>query len=130
MREFRSVVRIGLGKRSSNLRQIRRRLRRHAKETEGMSEQTATIPRPGISEVENQTGEWIVIVFDNPVNTFEQVISILQKATGCSLEEAEMETWEVHHLGRSIVHHGDQAECERAASIISTIGIAVKVEKL
>ena len=32
--------------------------------------------------------EWIVIVLDNPVNTWDEVILILQKATGCSLEEA------------------------------------------
>lgn len=96
-----------------------------------MSEQTVTLPRPGFSEgVDNQTGDWIVIVFDNPTNTFEEVIGILQKATGCGLEEAEMETWEVHHLGRSVVHHGDLAECDRAAGIISTIGIRVKVDKL
>lgn len=96
-----------------------------------MSEQTVTLPRPGFSEnTDSQIGDWIVIVFDNPINTFDQVIGILQKATGCSLEEAEMETWEVHHLGRSVVHYGDQAECDRAAGIISTIGIQVKVDKL
>jgi ATP-dependent Clp protease adaptor protein ClpS len=80
--------------------------------------------------VDRQTGDWIVVVFDNPVNTFDQVIGILQQATGCSLEEAEMETWEVHHLGRSVVHYGDHPECDRAAAIISTIGIKVKVDKL
>lgn len=96
-----------------------------------MSEQTVTLPRPEQSEERgNSTGDCIVIVFDNPVNTFEQVIDILQKATGCSLAEAEMETWEIHHVGRSVVHHGDRAECERAAEIIATIGIDVKVEKL
>ena len=39
-----------------------------------------------------------------------------------------METWEVHHTGRSVVHHGDRNECERAAAIIATIGIRVAVE--
>ena len=96
-----------------------------------MSEQTATVPRPERAEdLGELSSDWIVIVFDNPVNTFEQVIEVLQKATACSLEEAEMETWEVHHLGRSVVHHGDQVECERAASVIATIGIQVKVEQL
>jgi ATP-dependent Clp protease adapter protein ClpS len=96
-----------------------------------MSEQTVTVPRPQRAEDQgDQVSGWIVIVFDNPTNTFDEVIGILQKATGCSLEEAEMETWEVHHLGRSVVHHGDQAECERAASVIATIGIQVKVEQL
>lgn len=96
-----------------------------------MSEQTATIPRPDLlDDTGSHAGEWLVTVFDNDKNTFDQVIMILQQATGCTLEEAEMETWEVHHLGKSIVHHADQAECERVASVISTIGIKVSVDPL
>lgn len=92
---------------------------------------TAAVPEADLENVlERSTDEWIVIVFDNPVNTFDEVIMILQKATGCSLEEAEMETWEVHYQGRSLVHHADAVECERVASIIRTIGIDVTVEKL
>jgi ATP-dependent Clp protease adapter protein ClpS len=75
-------------------------------------------------------GDYIVIVFNNDTNTYAEVTAILQKATGCSREEAEMETWEIDHLGRSIVHHGDRAECERAAAIIQTIGIKVAVEQV
>lgn len=74
--------------------------------------------------------EWLVIVFDNPVNTWDEVILILQKATACTLEEAQMETWEVHHLGKSIVHHSDREECERVASVIRTIKIQVEVRQL
>lgn len=96
-----------------------------------MSEKTATIPRPEVLDDQSgTTGDWIVIVFDNDHNSWEEVITILQKATGCTLEEAHMETWEVHHLGKSVVHHGDEAECDRAAGIIRTIGIRVAVEKL
>jgi ATP-dependent Clp protease adapter protein ClpS len=93
-----------------------------------------TLTRPTISPdlsdtaEEQRTGEYLVIVFNNEVNTFDQVITILQKATGCSLEEAEMETWEIHHMGKSVVHHADQGECERVAAIIATIGIRVAVE--
>ena len=73
--------------------------------------------------------DFIVIVFDNPVNTFEEVEDILRRATACSRREAEIETWEVHHLGKSVVHHGSAEECERAASIIRTIGIIVEVRQ-
>ena len=87
--------------------------------------------RPDVQEGTPETvREWIVIVHDNDWNTFEQVIDILQKATGCSLEEAQMETWEVHHLGRSLVHHGDREECRRVADVIQTIGIRVTVESM
>jgi hypothetical protein len=40
-----------------------------------------------------------------------------------------METWEIHNLGKSVVHHGSQQECERAAAIIRTIGIRVEVRQ-
>jgi ATP-dependent Clp protease adapter protein ClpS len=74
-------------------------------------------------------GGWIVTVFDNDFNTQSEVINILMVATGCDLEEAEMETWEVHNLGKSVVHHGDQPECEQAASVIAQIGIEVRVSQ-
>jgi ATP-dependent Clp protease adaptor protein ClpS len=88
--------------------------------------------RPELSSdpPQHRPGDFIVIVFNDEEHTFDQVIDILQKATGCSREEAEMETWEIDHLGRSIVHHGDHAECERAAAIIQSIGIKVAVEQV
>jgi ATP-dependent Clp protease adapter protein ClpS len=75
-------------------------------------------------------GDWVVIVFDNDHNTWEQVISILMRATDCTQEEAEMETWEVHHLGKSLVHHGSEEECEKVAEIIRTIGIRVETTQV
>lgn len=72
-------------------------------------------------------GDHIVIVYNNEHNTYDQVTSILIRATGCTLEEAQIETWEVDHLGKSVVHHASNQECERAAAIIRTIGIQVDV---
>ena len=68
-----------------------------------------------------------MVVYDNDYNTVPEVIMILMQATACSLDEAQMETWEVHNLGKSVVHHGDHPECVRAAGIIRTIGIRVEV---
>lgn len=75
------------------------------------------------------SGEWTVIVFDNPHNTIEEVILILMEATACTLEEAEIETWEIHHLGKSYVHFSSESDCNRVAQIIRTIGIVVEVRK-
>jgi ATP-dependent Clp protease adapter protein ClpS len=74
-------------------------------------------------------GGWVVTVFDNDYNTWDEVVMILMRATGCGVEEADMETWEVHNLGKSVVHHGAKDECKRAAAIISSIGIRVTVTK-
>lgn len=70
---------------------------------------------------------WVVTVFNNDVNTEVEVINILMKATNCTEDEAEMETWEIDNLGKSVVHHGDRDICEEAAAIIRTIGIRVEV---
>ncbi|MEQ1821868.1 MAG: ATP-dependent Clp protease adaptor ClpS [Fimbriimonadaceae bacterium] len=72
---------------------------------------------------------WIVTVYNNDHNTYDQVIGILMLATQCDYEEAAIETWEVDHLGKSVVHVADEAECHQVAKIIGTIGIRVEVSQ-
>ncbi len=87
-----------------------------------------TIERPELSPVElDSTGEkWIVTVYNNESNTYEEVMTILMIATNCDADEAYMETWEIDHLGRSVVHRGDELDCSRVATVIGTIGIHVE----
>ncbi len=100
-----------------------------------MAVSTPTRPGVALPDLEDEIADrttgggsgFIVIVYDNDKNTWDDVVTILQKATGCTLEEAEIETWEVDNLGKSVVHHSSQEECERAAGIIRTIGIRVEV---
>lgn len=76
----------------------------------------------------NSRGEgWLVTVFNNETNTYDEVILILMVATQCSMDEAAMETWEIDRLGSSVVHLGDELECRTVAEIIATIGIKVEV---
>lgn len=72
---------------------------------------------------------WIVTVYDNDYNDYEQVIAILMIATGCTAEEAYMEAWEIDHLGKSVVHQAAEKECREAAEVISKIGIEVTVSE-
>ncbi len=86
------------------------------------------LERPAFEALLSETSSgWIVRVFNNDVNTEEEVIAILMVATRCTLQEAEMETWEVHFLGSSVVHHGPETDCREVAAIISQIGIRVEV---
>jgi ATP-dependent Clp protease adapter protein ClpS len=91
-----------------------------------------TIDRPE-SEVLDSSGKgdrgWLVTVYDNDFNTVDEVEHILIVATGCNAEEAQIETWEVHHLGRSVVHISDEQECQQVAAVITQIGIEVRVTK-
>ena len=71
---------------------------------------------------------WMVIVYNNEINTYEEVVFILMVATHCTVEEAEIETWEIDRLGKSNVHFADKEECEGVAQIIRQIGIQVEVK--
>ena len=89
-----------------------------------------SVPNEGQTDGQMDTSSgWIVTVFDNDTNTFDEVVEVLIRATGCTLEEAEIETWEVDQLGRSVVHHGCETECRRSAEIICQIGIRVEVSQ-
>jgi hypothetical protein len=90
-----------------------------------------TIENPELEELESgpSFGHWIVTVYNNDHNTYEEVITILMIATGCDLDEASIETWEIDNIGRSVVHHGREDECRDAAEIIGQIGIRVEVSE-
>lgn len=92
---------------------------------------TSTIeaPKTDSTHGSTQSDGWLVTVFNNEANTYDEVMVVLMVATSCSADEAYMETWEVDHLGASVVHHADETECRRVAEIIATIGIRVEVGK-
>lgn len=90
----------------------------------------AIIELPEVSDGDTSGGAfYIVTVFNNDHNTDVEVIDILMRATACPRDEAELETWEIDHLGRSVVHYGDQTVCEAAAEVIRQIGIRVEVSE-
>lgn len=82
-----------------------------------------------IDSITGSDGHWVVCVHNNETNSFDEVINILMRATKCTREEAEMETWEIHNLGKAVVHHGSEEDCQEAGAIISSIGVQVEVYK-
>jgi ATP-dependent Clp protease adaptor protein ClpS len=85
------------------------------------------LERPIDDVLEREGYDWIVTVYDNEYNTYDEVMMILMAATGCSAQEAYIEAWEIDHLGKAVVHNSSEDDCRMAASIISEIGIQVEV---
>lgn len=75
----------------------------------------------------SKSGRWMVVMFNNPLNTFDEVIMIVMIATQCDQDEAELETWEAHLRGKAPVHFAIKEECERVSKIISSIGVVTEV---
>jgi len=82
---------------------------------------------PSVANPETQIGRWMVVIFNNDHNSFDQVIDALVRATGCTTDEAAIEAWEAHTYGSASVHFAAQSECERVAVVISRVGIQTEV---
>lgn len=84
-------------------------------------------PQTGLGGPAVATRRYMVRIFNNTYNSVDEVVCILMRATGCSLEEAAIETWEAHHYGHASVHFGGQEECESVARVIFSIGVVTEV---
>jgi len=69
-----------------------------------------------------------VILFDDDVHTFEEVIGQLIKALGCASTKAESLTWEVHSRGKAIVFDGQMDECLRVSGVLQEIALNTQIE--
>jgi ATP-dependent Clp protease adaptor protein ClpS len=71
---------------------------------------------------------WRVILFDDDIHTFEEVIRQLVKATGCTPERAYRHAWTVHTEGKDTVYDGAFEECFRVQGVLREIGLVTQIE--
>lgn len=72
---------------------------------------------------------YVVVVYDDNVNTFAGVIYALLKYCKVSKEKAEQLTWTIHTDGKATVYHGDREECTVIAQALCRKQINAKVEE-
>ncbi len=71
---------------------------------------------------------WRVILYNDEVHTFDEVINQLIKATGCTTAFAERKAWEVHTRGKANVFEGDFEDCFRVQSVLREIELVTEIE--
>jgi ATP-dependent Clp protease adapter protein ClpS len=104
-------------------------------ERPGMLPPPSPLGLPGWDEWEDVrngadiSGPWIVILYNDDWHTFDEVIDILCRATGCTEDRAMEIAIEVDSKGRAICYDGSREECERVAAIIATIRLQVETDK-
>lgn len=69
-----------------------------------------------------------VILFNDDIHTFEEVIAQLIKAIRCARSKAEALAWEVHNTGRAIVFSGEMPRCVEVSSILEEIQLMTQIE--
>jgi ATP-dependent Clp protease adaptor protein ClpS len=78
---------------------------------------------------EEMDNPWQVVLFNDEVHTFNEVILQLQKATGSPLERAVELTLRVHNNGKAAVYIGTKADCEKVSSILRQIRLTTQIER-
>jgi ATP-dependent Clp protease adaptor protein ClpS len=69
-----------------------------------------------------------VILFNDELHSFEEVIGQIIKAVGCDSNKAESLTWEVHNTGRAMVFEGQMSECLKVSHILEEIALNTQIE--
>ncbi len=71
---------------------------------------------------------WRVILYNDEVHTFDEVIRQLIRATGCAPRQAEGWAWEVHTKGKATVCEGEMEECLRVQGVLREIRLVTEIE--
>ncbi len=69
-----------------------------------------------------------VILYNDEVHTFDEVIFQLMKATGCSMGEGERLAFEVDTRGLACVFEGEMTDCLRVSSVLEEISLHTEVK--
>jgi ATP-dependent Clp protease adaptor protein ClpS len=69
-----------------------------------------------------------VILFNDEIHTFEEVIGQLIKALKCDSTKAEQLTWEVHNTGKAMVFEGPMEECVKISGVLEEIALHTQIE--
>jgi len=69
-----------------------------------------------------------VILFNDEIHSFEEVIGQIIKAVGCDTSKAETLTWEVHTKGKAMVFEGFMNECLKVSHVLEEIALMTQIE--
>lgn len=72
---------------------------------------------------------WKVILYNDDVHSFDEVIFQLQKATGYSLEKAVLIVHEADRVGRAVCYQGSKEDCQKVAAVLRQIRLQVEVDQ-
>ena len=71
---------------------------------------------------------WRLILYNDDIHTFDEVITQLIKAIKCSVSDAEAIAVKVHNEGKALVFEGSFEECLRVNSVLLEIQLITEIK--
>jgi ATP-dependent Clp protease adapter protein ClpS len=81
-----------------------------------------------VMEEDKVDDPWRVILYNDDIHTFDEVILQLIKATGCTTNDAEKIAWTVHLEGKALAFQGSFEECFRVQGVLREIQLVTEIE--
>lgn len=72
---------------------------------------------------------WVVVVWDDPVNTMSYVVHVFQRLFGFSREKATKLMLAVHTEGKAAVSHGTREKAEHDVNRLHAYGLWATMQK-
>jgi ATP-dependent Clp protease adaptor protein ClpS len=72
---------------------------------------------------------WIIIVWNDPINTWDYVTFVFQKVFGYARAKARRLMLEVHYEGKSVVASGTREKCEADVARLHGYGLWATLQK-
>lgn len=79
-------------------------------------------------EEEQEETPWRVILYDDDIHTFDEVIGQLKKALGCNHSQAEELTYKVHNEGKAEVFEGSFEDCFEVNGVLKEIQLITEIK--
>lgn len=87
-----------------------------------------TIVEPKVEEKIDEDKPWKLILYNDEIHTFDEVINQLIKALHCNEQKAEELTIKVHTEGKAIVFQGTFEECFEKNNILCEIQLVTEIK--
>ena len=90
---------------------------------------TATKESSDLEVEQDFAKNWVVIVWNDPVNLMTYVTFVFQKLFGYSKEKAETLMLDVHHKGKAVVSIGTKEKAELDVSRLHEYGLWATMQR-
>jgi len=93
-----------------------------------------SVTKPSVEQEKDLTEEIViqeppkVVLFNDELHTFDEVIHQIVKATGCAYAKAEALTWQVHNAGKAVVYQGELPRCMEVSGVLEEIELMTQIE--
>lgn len=81
-----------------------------------------------VEEREEIDTPWRVLLYNDEIHTFDEVITQLTKAINCSSSHAQKLALKVHNEGKALVYEGDFEPCFEVSSILKEIQLITEIK--